>query len=520
MPRLALAASIALLALCCGLSPALARGGEQVLHRGNGAEPETLDPHKSMSVNAGHILRDLYEGLVTTAPDGSLIPGAAERWTVSEDGLTYTFHLRADGRWSNGDAVTAHDFVAGLRRCVDPATGSYYAQMLHVIENGAAVSRGELPPERLGVEALDELTLRIRLAGPAPYLIDLLTHSTTYPVHRPSLAAHGDRYARAGTLVGNGAYRLDQWVVQSHVTLLRNPHYWDDANTRIDRVVFYPTEDLNAELKRYRAGELDWTSDVPSAQMRWIRRHIPDQFHSQVYLGSYYYGFNLTQPPFKDQPGLRQALSMVVDRERITQRITGTGEVPAYGWIPPGTRDYETQQPEWADWPMEKRIETARRLYREAGYGERRPLEVELRYNTSEDHRKIAIAIAWMWREALGVRTRLLNEEFKVFLSTRRLKQYTQVFRAGWIGDYNDANTFAELLHSANGMNDSGYANPEYDALLEAAERVMLADQPIMPLYFYTTKRLVKPWVKGWQGNLMNQHLSRHMWLDDRGGRR
>jgi oligopeptide transport system substrate-binding protein len=511
-------------------APAPLLGSEIVFHRGNGAEPETLDPHKAMGVPASNVLRDLYEGLVSRAPDGSLVPGVAERWEVSDDGLIYTFYLRRNARWSNGDALVAEDFVAGLRRCVDPATGSYYAQMLNVIENGDAVTRGELPPERLGVTALDDHTLRIRLSGPAPYLIDLLTHSTTYPIHRPSLAAHGDRFARAGNKVSNGAYQLQQWVVQSHVALVRNPHFWDNEQTQIDRVVYLPTEDLNAELKRYRAGELDWTNDVPITQMRWIRNNIPEQFHANLYLGSYYFGLNTTRPPFKDNVGLRHALSMVIDREIITERVVGTGEVPAYGWIPPGTHNYQTQEPEWASWPMQRRIEEARRLYHEAGYSDDKPLELELRYNTHENHRKVSIAIAYMWRQALGVRVRLINEEFKVFLTTRRLKQYTQAFRAGWIGDYNDAYTFAEILHSRHGLNDSGYDSAEYDALLakaaaeadvmrrreylEAAERVMIADHPIIPLYFYTTKRLVRPHVTGWQGNIMDHHLTRHMRIE------
>lgn len=499
------------------------------LHRGNGAEAETLDPHKAMSVASGNILRDLYEGLVATAPDGSLIPGAAASWERSDDGLHYVFHLRANGRWSNGDPVTAADFVTGFRRSLDPATGSYYAQMLSVIDGAAAVLRGEAEPEHIGVEAVGERELHIRLAHPAPYLLGLLTHATTYPVHRPSLDAHGDAFARAGRKVSNGAFRLSNRVVQSHVALERNPYFHDTDNVRLQRVVYHTTEDINAELSRYRAGELHWTADVPVTQMRWVRDNAPEHFHAHPYLGTYYYGFNTTRPPFADQPGLRRALAMVVDRRRIAEHIVGTGEAPAWSFVPGGTENYTPQRPEWADWPMDKRLERARALYAEAGYDADNPLVVELRYNTHENHRKIAIAVAWMWREALGVRTRLLNEEFKVFLANRRMRQETEVFRAGWIGDYNDAFTFLEILHSGHGMNDTGYRSADFDALLErarheadsearrellqAAERQLLEDMPVLPMYFYTSRRLVRPELVGWQGNVMDQQPSRYMYF-------
>lgn len=508
--------------------PAAAQSGD-TLHRGNGAEPETLDPHRATSVASSHILRDLYEGLVTHAADGALIPGAAESWTVSEDGLRWIFKLRTEGRWSNGEPVTAQDFVFGLRRSIAPATGSYYAQMLEIIEGGPAILAGDAPPETLGVRALDTRRLEIRLATPAPYLPGLLTHPASFAVYPPNVEEHGTAFDRPGRLVSNGAYRLADRRLQSHVTLERNPHFHDAGNVALERVVYHSTEDINAELSRYRAGELDWTADIPVTRMEWVRNNIPGQFHAHPYFGTYYYGFNLERPPFKDAPGLRKALAMVVHRGRIAEKIVGTGEQPAFGFVPPGLPGYEGQRPEWADWSMAKRRKEARRLYREAGYSEDNPLEVELRYNTQENHRKIAIAIAWMWREHLGVRTRLINEEFKVFLSTRRLKQDTQVFRAGWIGDYADAFTFLEILHSSHGMNDTGYASRAYDAHLEAAaaeadpvrrvehlqaaEAQLLEDLPVLPIYFYTSRRLVKPHVRGWEGNIMDVHPSRYLFF-------
>ena len=504
--------------------------GAQTLHRGNGAEPETLDPHRATSVASSHILRDLYEGLVTLSPAGKPVPGAAADWQVGDDGLRWVFTLRSDGRWSNGEPVTADDFVAGMRRSIAPATGSYYAQMLEIIEGAPAILAGEAPPETLAVRALGPRRLEIRLETPAPYLPGLLTHPATFAVHQPAVAEHGKAFDRPGRLVSNGAYRLAERVLQSHVTLERNPHFHAADTVALERVVFHSTENIEAELSRYRAGELDWTADIPVTRMDWVRDTIPDQFHAHPYLGTYYYGYNITRPPFADSPELRKALAMVIDRERIAGKVVGTGELPAFGFVPPGVDDYQGARPEWADWSLERRRERARALYREAGYSEDEPLEVELRYNTQDNHRKIAIAIAWMWREHLGVRTRLINEEFKVFLTTRRMKQVTEVYRAGWIGDYNDPFTFLEILHSGHGLNDTGYASARYDALLERAaaeadagrrmdllrqaEAQLLEDLPVLPIYFYTSRRLVKPHVRGWEGNIMDVHLTRYMDLE------
>lgn len=501
----------------------------QELRRGNMSEPETLDPHRAEGVPTANILQDLFEGLVTTAPDAELVPGAAARWEVSADGRVYTFFLRQEGRWSNGDPVTAHDFVYSLRRSANPLTGSKYSQILYPILNAPEVVNGGASPETLGVRAIDDMTLEITLGAPTGFFPGLLTHATTFPVHRASVEQHGDRFPRPGNLISNGAYRLTDWVVQSHVTLERNPHYWDNANTTIDRVTFYPIEDQSTEMNRFRAGELDWTYELPNRQFRWIRDNLPDQLVVSPWIGSYYFGFNTTQPPFKDNLALRMALSLAVDRKIITEQVSGVGEIPAYSWVPPGVDNYDTQPLPFADWTQEQRHQRARELYEEAGYGPDNPLKVELRYNTQENHRIISTAVASMWRDVLGVETSLLNEEFKVFLQNRRERRITQVFRAGWIGDYNDANTFAEIMHSSHGMNDVGYANPEYDRLLELAanevdvdirqdylqqaERLFLADHALIPVYFYVTKRLVKPYVGGWENNIMDFHMTRHMFI-------
>ena len=510
-------------------SPAAGPLSTRESHRGNGGEPDSLDPHKGEGTSGASIRRDLFEGLVATAADGSLVPGAAESWDISADRKTYTFHLRANGRWSNGDPVTAHDFVYGLRRSADPATLSSYSQVLAPIVNADEVIRGELPPESLGVEALDDLNLMISLKGPTPYFLELLTHSTTFPVHPPTVEKFGHRFARPGSLVSNGAYVLDEWVVQSHIRLTKNPFFHDAGNVQMETVYFYPIESPSVELKRYRAGELDWTESVPHQQLDWIRENLSDQLRIAPYFGSYYFGFNVTRPPFRDQPDLRRALTMVIDRDILTEKVTGAGEMPAYTYVPP-VPGYESPLPEWAHWTKEERLEEARRLYRLAGYGPDRPLQFEIRYNTNENHRRISLALAAMWKQALGVRTTLLNEEFKVFLETRKSKAVTEAFRAAWIGDYQDPFTFLEIMHSTHGQNDVGYSNRHYDALVEEsmvepdpmvrmkmlqeAERVLLEDQPVIPLFFYVSRRLVKPWVKGWENSLLDYHPTRYMYVE------
>ena len=498
---------------------------EQILRKGNGAEPESLDPHRAEGVTSANTLRDLFEGLVTEAPDGALIPGAAESWAISDDGRVYTFRLQPRGRWSNGDPVVAEDFAFGIRRSADPATLSEYSAILYPIDNAYEVVNGTLPTDKLGVRAIDERTLEIRLHSPTPYLLGLLTHSSTYPVHRPSLEKFGDKFARPGNLVSNGPYRLKAWVVQSYIQLVRNPYYWDNDQTIINEVWYYPVENAESELNRYRADEFDMTETVPNRQIPWLRKNLPEELHISPYLGSYVYGFNTSQPPFKDNIPLRKALAMALDRDILVSKITGAGEIAAYGWVPPVT-GYQNQAPVWATWTQEERNAEARRLYAQAGYSAEKPLRVQLLHNTEINHRRLAVAMAAMWRDVLGVETEILNQEWQVFLQTRRTKIDTQVFRYGWIGDYNDPYTFAEILESKHGLNDMVYNNPSYDelllqasreadpgkrmGLLEEAERVMLDDMPILPIYYYVSKQMVKPWVAGFETNIMDHHHSRH----------
>jgi len=513
--------------LLAGAAEAAELADRQVLRKGNGTEPATLDPHKAEGVPDAIILRDLFEGLVAEGPKGELVPGAAESWDISPDATTYIFHLRKDGKWSNGDPVTAEDFVYGLRRAADPKTGSKYTFILYPIKNAEAIAQGKAEPSTLGVEAVDATTLRMTLRAPTPFLLGLLTHATAYAVHKPSVEKHGAQFPRPGNLVSNGAYLLKEWTPQSQVVLAKNPNYWDVKTAKITEVTYYPTEDINTDLKRYRAGEVDMTNEVPNDQIAAIKRDFPNEYRVGPYLGTYYYGFNMEQPPFKDNLKLRQALSLAIDRDTLVEKVTGAGELPAHSWVPPGILNYQAQVPDTAKLNQAQRNELAKKLYNEAGYSDAKPLSVEIRYNTNENHKKIAIAIASMWKQALGVNATLVNEEFKVFLENRKLKKVTQVFRAGWIGDYNDANTFAELLLSDAGLNDFGFNNPKYDALvkkagtivdatpretlLEEAERIMLAEQPMAPIYWYVVKRLVKPYVLNYEPTILNHNPTK--WL-------
>jgi oligopeptide transport system substrate-binding protein len=501
----------------------------QVVHRGNGDEPQTLDPHLAEGVPSANILRDLFEGLTTTAPDGRIVPGAARHWDISRDGLTYTFFLDPAARWSNGESVTSEDFVWSWQRAVDPETGASYSRMLSPVRNAEAIFAGELPPDELGVTALSDTTFQVQLSDPTPYFLGLLTHPTTYPVWRPSLEAHGDSHVRPGNLVSNGAFELAEWQVRSRIELTKNSHFRAVDDVIVERVVYYPFEDENTEFNRFRAGDLHWTYQLPSGQFKWLEREMPEALMVAPWFGTYFFSFNLTRDPFEENLALRQALTLAIDREILTERVSRYGEIPTFNLIPPGLPDYVSPQPEWADWTQQEREEEARRLYRQAGYGEERPLQVELRYNTSENHRRIAVAISAMWKQVLGVRTRLVNEEFRVFLQNRAQRRVTEVFRSGWIGDYMDAFTFLELFHSEHGRNDAGFDNARYDRLLERiaseripasrrnlmaeAERMILAEQVILPVYHYVTKRLIDPRLKGWEENVMDYHLTRYMYL-------
>lgn len=507
-------------------------GAEQqqsILHRGLSSDPESIDPHKARSVQAAEVLRDIGEGLLAYSATGELVGAAAESWSISDDGLTYTFKIRPEARWSNGDAVTAEHFVFSLRRLVDPATAAFYAQAIAAIVNAEAIIAREMAPSALGAEVIEDNALLIKLERPMPYLLSLLTHPSTFPVHPGGVAAHGTAFTRPENLLSNGAYKLEAWEPGSVLKLIRNEQYWNNAETSIEAVNYHVLTQEMTELNRYRAGEIDVTGSIPPDSFEQVREQYRDEMHIAPYLGVYYYGYNLTKPPFAGNSALRQALSMAIDRETLVEKVTGRGEAPAYSWVPPGVDNYDPRRLSYADMTQDERNAGARRLYRDAGYNEDRPAQIELRYNTSDTQQRIALAVQSMWRDVLGVETTLINEEFQVLLANMREAEITQVFRSSWIGDYNDAHTFLSILQGGSPSNMPRFANDEYDDLmrraaeqvdplarrlyLEEAERVLLGEHAVIPLYFYVSKHLVSPRVRGWGDNVLDYHYSQHLSL-------
>lgn len=502
---------------------------EKILNRGNSAEPVTLDPHRSEDVATGNILRDLFEGLTTEDRDGGIIPGAAESWDISDDGTAYTFHLRNCLAWSNGEALTAADFIFSLKRAVDPETGAPMASLLAPVVNATAIMRGELGVDKLGVEMPDSHTLIIKLIAPTPWFLQILAQPVAYPVYATSIIEHGNKAFAADKLISNGAYRLETWSPYERVSLLRNDKYRDNTNSWFDHVVYYPIDNNNAEFNRYRAGELDWTDTIPPNKLKMIKRDLPGQDFISPYLGTYYYGFNLTREPFKGKPEVRSALSLAIDRKVIAEKLLGNGELPTDHWLPPGIEGAINAHANTTV-DRQNQIAEAKQLYQQAGFSKSHPLHMTLHYNSSEQNKRIAVAISAMWKSVLGVKTEMVNEEWKVFLGHRKGKVETQAYRASWIADFNDASSFLTMFTTGHAKNDTGYENPDYDKLVEEitvnqdatarskqisqAEQMLLDDQIIIPIYHYVSRHLVKPDIGGYQANPMDHHYSRYMYRD------
>lgn len=514
-----------LLCLCSIDAAAQARPVEQ-LERGNGPEPATLDAHRCQEVACGNVLRDLYEGLVTEDAAGRLIPGMAERWEVSADGRLWTFHLRNGLRWSNGETLTAAAIVASFRRAFAPETAAPFAEQFDAVLNASTVQSGKSSPTTLGIDAPDARTIRIRTTRQVA-LPALLTLPIAFPVYLPAVTQYGNQHTRPGHLVSNGAYRLVAWTPQANLTVERNPRFHDAASVRIARVRFHVTEDAAAELQRFAAGDLHITETAPPQPLPKLRERFGAQLRIAPYIGAFWLGMNVTRPPLKDDPQLREALSLAVDRDKLTRYITGLGETPAYGIVPPGIPGYDAAKIHWAAWDQTRRDARAKALYRAAGYSDANPLILELRYNTSTPHRRLTLAVAAMWRDTLGVRVRLRNEEWKVFVQNRKQRAITQVFRGGWIGDVADARNFLGAFADDGALNWPGYDDARYrelfanadaarsevvrNAWLRAAETRLLHAHVLIPLYFYTSKHLVSPKVAGFEANPLDRHPSR--WL-------
>jgi oligopeptide transport system substrate-binding protein len=496
----------------------------EVLRRGLGGEPSTLDPSTAADNFSQEVLRDLYEGLTSESPTGDVIPGVARSWDIDPTGTQYTFQLRPDARWSNGKPVRAQDFVAAWRRVVDPKRASPVADDLRLIAGAASIISGSLPANELGVYARSDDVLVVKLEQPAPYLPQLLTHSATYPIFSDTNASSHD----PSTWISNGPYVLSGWSPGTTVELNQNPSYWDRANVHIPHIEYQVVIDENSQLARYRAGQLDMTDTVPANAVAALTAAHPTELLISPFLATAYYGLNLSAPPFANNLKARQAIAMAIDRKQLVAALA-FGQAGAYGFVPPGTWNYTSQSWPWRDLGDAQRIAEAKRLYAQAGYSANAPLHLRLLYNANPVIRNTAIIIASMWRDTLGVDTVLSEEEYRVFLQSRHDKSRWEVARLGWTADYNDASNFLDIFREHSGNNDAAYINPAFDALLdeaartadpgrrrqllESSEQTMLADYPVIPLYFFVSKRLVKPFVLGVQPNPLNRVASKALHL-------
>ena len=512
---------------CSRNAPGEDAGKGTVLKRGISGEPTSLDPQLAGDTNSFEVLRDLFEGLTTESPGGEIVPGVAEDWSVSDDGIRYEFALRPDAKWSNGDIVVADDFVAALRRAVDPATGAPGASLLEPIRGASEVIAGKAPPSSLSVTAQGSRKLLIELSAPAPYFPSILANAVAYPVHRGSPPPIG-RAART-PMVSNGAYRLAEWTPGGKLTLQRNADYWDAKHVAISTVEFVPIADSNAELARYRAGELDVTSYVPGPQLEAVRAEMPAELQVRPQLAVIYYAFNLDRPPFRDAPGLREALSLATDREALTSQVLRAGEVPAYSFVPPGIAGYGDASYAWRTDSGAVRLQRARSLYAAAGYTATHPLRLRLILPSDDTIRRVGIAVAAMWRESLGVEMTLTDLEYRAFLTTRDDRERWDLLSHGWNADYPDPGNFLSVFTRASAQNDAHLADAKFDELmsaaamdpngsrrletLAAAERRLLADYAVVPLYFVVSRRLVKPRVQGAILAPMNHNYSKYFSL-------
>lgn len=474
------------------------------------------------------MLDDLFEGLATLNIDGQAVPGAAVSWQQSADGLTWVFHLRPGARWSNGVPLTAEDFVYSWRREVDPRTGAGYAQALAPIVNALDIALGHKPPDTLGVAATDAHTLTVHLNAPTPYLLELLVQNYLYPVYRPAIERYGDDWVRPEHLVSNGAFTLQEDRIGTRITLRPNPYYWDASHVQLQAVVYFNMPDRAQAVLRFLAGDVQFTDSFAASQRPWLKSVLGDQVVNAPWLGIYMLAFNFQMPPFRDNPALRRALILAIDRASLTRYLKYDMYVPADTLMPP-LAGYQPQHPDWAALDTPAREALARRLYAEAGYSPQHPLRVDISTSVQgADERHYFEAVAAMWHAVLGAEVGVDESEYKVMSQNRELHRLP-LFLDSWIGDFADPSNFLQLFQTGSSLNYGGYRNARFDALLERAgqqpdnsERYRLLEQAeaslnedgvYIPLYYYSTRHLVKPYVKGWHSNLMDRNLSRYMYV-------
>lgn len=500
-----------------------------VFRRGNTAEPHTLDPIMSSGQQEFEIIGDLMTGLMAHDPDGQPVPGMATRWETSADGLTWTFHLR-EAQWSDGVPVTAEDFVFSWRRILDPEIGSTYAYFLYLVKNAVAINAGKLPGTALGAHAADAHRLEIQLEHPAPYLLQLLTHTATMPLPKHLVEVKGGEWARPGNYVGNGPFVLKAWIPNEYVLLEKNPRFYDAANVALRQVIFYPTDDYSVGLQRFRAGELDFQDRFPEQQIDWIRKNIPETIHPMPQLVTDIIAFNHKRQPF-DDIRVREAINLALNREAITGRVQRAGQVPAYSVVPPGIANYPHGTGlNFRAMPYPQRVERARSLMRAAGYDANHRLRsgYMIRATTPGIYRAIAAAIQQMLAQ-IFVDIIILPTDMQVFYPTIQAHDF-EIAQSGWIADFNDASTFLDLYRTGSGDNWGEYSNPAFDAMLKAAqqdlnlesrgrklaaaETIMLQDFAAAPLFYWVNLNLTWPYVKGFKANALDYHRSRWISID------
>jgi len=536
MLRAALAGLLlAALAACGGGSDsgsdAASEADGVVLHRGNGTEPNTLDPHQANGTWENNIIGDMLIGLYTEDANGKPVFGSAVDHQISEDGLTHTLQIREDMTWSDGTPVTAADFVFAWQRILDPVTAAPYASLIYPFKNAAAVNAGEVPPSELGARAIDDKTLELDLETPTPFLATLMTHYTTFPVPKHVVEEAGDDWIKPGTMVTNGAYVVETWRPNSFVKLVKNDNFYDADNVQIDTVFYYPTDDVSSAFRRFRAGELDinaCSQCYPIQQVSWIDQNMPGVKHNEIILSFTYVTFNTNVEPF-DDARVRRALGLAIDRDVLTKQVTRAGEVPAYNIVPPGIDNYVDNPPQMAEagWTQQRRNAEARRLLAEAGFDENNPLTFSVKYRLAGDRKQIMVAMQDMWRQ-IGVEAQLEGAEPKVAYADYRARNF-EVADAGWVADYNDPQNFLFLVQGDTGpINYADYSNPDFDALMEEAaltmdldaradilaeaEALMLPDMPIAPIYFSVNRNLVGLHIENWNDNVIG--IQRTRWLE------
>lgn len=500
---------------------------EIVLNRGNNGDPSSLNQQLTSTVDEARLLRDLYEGLVIEDSKGEIIPGVATSWTESPDGLTYIFKLRDNSKWSNGDPVTAQDFEFTFRRIMDPKNAAPYANVLFPIKNAEKIAGGKLPTDQLGVEALDDHTLKFTLEAATPYFVQLMSHHTALPLHRKSVEKYGDKFTTAGNMVSNGAYQLVSFRPNDKITMKKNPYYYNADKVKIDVVNWLPFEDRSSCMRRFEAKEIQTCSDVAAEQMDYVKKTFGAQLHVAPQLGSYWLDIKGKDgSPLKD-PRVKRAISIAIDRDFIASEVWRGTMLPSYSLVPPGIDNYVSGgvKQDFADTDIFDREDEARALLKEAGVAPD-SLTLELYYSTSENHKNVMAAVADMLKN-IGIKAKLNEMDGSTYFSFLREDGDFNLARDGWIGDYSDPQSFLFLYQTGNAFNYPKWSNKTYDSLMEKAaittdlkaradiladaERLLLKEQVIIPLLTYASRALVSDQIVGWEDNIKDVHATQ--WL-------